>query len=137
MLCANTSFLNLRRCQAPWLDFINSANYARVCIAVNSGSFPVSFKIENGEISATWIEPGGALSGGTYTAKLAGTVSGSTIRGSYTRKKNENNPIALLELSGNIDNLFMGFTSEDAEKINLISTKLENDFSLCLSRQKP
>ncbi|MEJ2417711.1 MAG: hypothetical protein P8Y45_12445 [Exilibacterium sp.] len=95
-----------------------------------SGSYPVSLKINDGQISATWDELGG-----TYTAELVGTVSGSTIKGNYVHKRNGDRPRTVIDIGDDKSKTFIGFVSEDAREINLISTNLKDDFSLCLSRQ--
>lgn len=99
------------------------------------GIYPVLVKIDSGKISASWNEPGGALLGGNYLAELAGEVSGSTIKGTYTRRKVDGSPSTLLGMGGNTNLSVIGFLSGNAKTINLVSTSLNNDFSLHLTRK--
>jgi len=103
-----------------------------------SNTYPTTITIDKDAINATWSEPvqGLGLVGGSYEAELRGKVSGSTFEGIYTRKKNDNSPNTLLGLSGNISQSCIGYISEDSNQINLISTKLKDDFSLCFIRVK-
>lgn len=101
-----------------------------------SNSYPTTITIEKDIIKATWVEPVGALSLSSYTAELKGKVSGSTFEGKYTRKRNESSPNTLLTLVGDLDQLSIGYISDDGNEIKLASPKLKDSFSLYLSRPK-
>jgi tetratricopeptide (TPR) repeat protein len=101
-----------------------------------SGTYPMTIKIENDLLKASWVEAVGALGGGTYTVELTGKVSGSTFDGAYARKRNEGSPSTLLGLSGNTNQACIGYFSEKDREIKLVSKKLKDNFSLCLSQKK-
>ncbi|WP_299195577.1 hypothetical protein [uncultured Amphritea sp.] len=102
-----------------------------------SNTYPTTITIENDAIKATWSETSLGLGGNsTYEAELNGEVSGSTFKGKYTRKKKDNSPNTLLGLAGNTSQSCIAYISNDDNQINLISTKLKDDFSLCLTRAK-
>jgi tetratricopeptide (TPR) repeat protein len=101
-----------------------------------SGTYPMTIKIENDLLKASWVEAVGALGGGTYTVELTGKVSGSTFDGAYARKRSEGSPSTLLGLSGNTNQACIGYFSEKDREIKLVSKKLKDNFSLCLSQKK-
>lgn len=101
-----------------------------------SGTYPMTIKIDNDLLKASWVETAGALGGGAYTAELTGKVSGSTFDGTYTRKRNESSPNTLLGLGGNTNQACIGYFSQKDREIKLVSKKLKDSFSLCLSQQK-
>lgn len=101
-----------------------------------SNTYSTNITIEKDIIKATWNEPARALGGSSYEAELKGKVSGSTFEGKYTRMKSDNSPNTLLGLSGNTSQVCIGYISDDGTQIKIISTKLKDDFSLCLSRPK-
>lgn len=101
-----------------------------------NGTYPLTIKIDNGLIKAIWTEASVALDGIAYTVELVGKVSGSTIDGIYTRKRNDGSPNTLLGLSVNKNQQCIGYFREDEKEIKLISKKLKDDFSLCLSQYK-
>jgi tetratricopeptide (TPR) repeat protein len=98
-----------------------------------SGTYPMTIKIDNDLLKASWVETAGALGGGTYTVELTGKVSGSTFDGTYARKRNESSPSTLLGLDGNTNQACIGYFSEKDREIKLVSKELKNNFSLCLS----
>ena len=99
-------------------------------------SYQTTIQIENNELEAILIEPGGLVLRGTYTARLTGDVSGSTFSGSYTRKFDGDGRNTILETAGNLNKSCIGYLSEDKQKFKLISPKHKDDFSLILSRLK-
>lgn len=101
-----------------------------------NGVYPTTIKIDNDLIKISWIEAAGLLGGSDYTIELVGKVSGSSINGTYTRKRNESSPNTLIGSSGNTTKEFIGYLSEKDNEISLISKKLKDDFSLILSRHK-
>ena len=99
-------------------------------------SFLTNIEISNGKLEASWEEPASAPGGSTYTAKLSGSVSGSTFLGQYTRKENRDSPNTFLGSRGDTSNKCIGFISDDGDKLTLIGPKINDDFSLSLSRTK-
>ena len=98
--------------------------------------FLTNIEIHNDKLEASWEETASLLSGSTYTAKLSGSISGSTFSGQYARKKSGGVQTALLDLAGYTSNNCIGFVSDDGDKLTLIARKMNDDFSLCLSRKK-
>jgi len=101
-----------------------------------SNTYPTTITIEKDTIKATWVEPVGGLSSGSYEAELKGKVSGSTFEGKYTRRKDDNSPNTLLGFAGNTTQSCIGYIADDGTQIKLTSTKLKDDFSLVLLRPK-
>ena len=99
-------------------------------------SFLTNIEISNGKLEASWEEPASTSGGSTYTAKLSGSVSGSTFLGQYTRKENGDSPNTFLGSRGDTSNKCIGFISDDGDKLTLIGPKINDDFSLSLSRTK-
>ncbi len=100
------------------------------------GSFLTKITINNEKLEASWDEPASALGGSIYTAKLTGSVSGSSFSGQYIRKINGDSPNTFTVLGGNTSNTCIGFISDDGDKLTLIAPKVNDDFSLFLSRTK-
>ena len=98
------------------------------------GSFETKISIIDDKMESTWEEPAFALGGSKYSVKLTGSVSGSTFSGQYTRKSIEETPRGLLGLVGNTSMTCIGFVSDNRGKLTIIATKLEDDFSMYLSR---
>jgi hypothetical protein len=93
--------------------------------------------IVSGVMKATWVESAGLLSGVSSTSELVGKVSGSTFEGKFTRKKNDSTQESLLTgLRENTNQSCIGYISEDGNQIIITSSKLEDDFSLNLSKTK-
>lgn len=95
---------------------------------------PTTATIKNNMLEASWIEPAGAWDKHTYTSRLRGNVSGSTFSGTFTKKRNEESPSTLLGLPRNTNINCIGYISEEGEKLNILSSRLKDDFSLILSR---
>lgn len=100
-----------------------------------SNIYPTTIVIENDLITATWVEQlfGG---GSSVTVELVGKVIGSTFEGKYTRKRDKISPDPILGLGENTNQSCIGYISEDGTKIELISSKFKDNFSLCLSKPK-
>ena len=98
--------------------------------------YPTTITIEKNIMKAIWVEPSGALGGGSYEAELKGKVSGSTFEGKYIRKRDDNSLNTVLSFTGDIDQSCIGYVSDDGNQFNLISTELKDNFSLCLIRPK-
>jgi len=94
-----------------------------------------SFKISNDRLSATWQESAGFRNEYSYTVEINGKVSGSTFAGSYTRKNDSGRqPVTLLSVSSNKNVSCIGYATDGGNKVNIISSKLKDDFSLSLSK---
>lgn len=99
-----------------------------------SSVYPTTITLEDELINITWIDSAPSLAGGEYIVRLVGEVTGSTISCKYTRERTTNSPSTLLGIAGNTSKQCMGYISVRTGKIELYSTKLEDDFFLCLSR---
>ncbi|MFT6538560.1 MAG: tetratricopeptide (TPR) repeat protein [Thalassolituus sp.] len=91
--------------------------------------------VSNHKLEAFWEEPASALGGSKYSVKLIGSVSGSSFSGQYSKKLIGDRPNTLLGLAGNTSNTCIGFVSDSGNKITLIASKVNDDFSLFLSRK--
>ncbi len=90
--------------------------------------------ISNHKLEASWEEPASALGENKYSVNLIGFVSGSSFAGQYTKKLIADSPNTLLGLAGNTSNTCIGVVSDNGNKLTLIASKLNDDFSLFLSR---
>ncbi|MFL1452882.1 tetratricopeptide repeat protein [Marinobacter sp. GN3S48] len=102
-----------------------------------NGVYPMTIKIDKSVIEANWIEAVVALDGNVaYTAELSAKVSGSTIEGTYTRKRSDGRPSSLLGLDSPTNQAFIGHLSNGKNEISLMSKNFKDNFKLSLSRQK-
>ena len=92
--------------------------------------------INNQKLEASWEESASALGGRKYSVKLTGSVSGSSFLGQYTRKLSGDDSVTILGLAGNITTTCLGFVSDEGSKLTLMASKVSDDFSLSLSREK-
>lgn len=100
------------------------------------GRFPVTITITDNKLDASWEEPIQS-NNGTYSASLTGTVSGASFSGVYSRKPNKEKANSLLGLGiATTSNACIGFISDNKENFTLISPKLNDDFSLCFSKNR-
>ncbi len=102
------------------------------------GVIQIEIAINNNKLEASWEEPTSAMGGSQYSVKLTGSVSGSSFSGQYTKKMIGDSPNTLLGLTMNTSNsnTCIGFVSDDGDELTLIATKVNDTFSLCLSRAK-
>ncbi|QYJ98881.1 hypothetical protein K0J45_06530 [Shewanella alkalitolerans] len=91
--------------------------------------------LSNNKLEASWEEPALTLGGNKYSVKLVGSVSGSSFSGQYTRKLIGDRPNSLLGLAGNTSNACIGFVSDQGNELTLIASRVNDDFSLSLSRK--
>lgn len=99
----------------------------------------VNVRVNDGRLEASWQESAGGLAGlagEPDTAKLTGSVSGSTFCGLYWRGESGDKPNTLLALGGKVNKSCLGLLDEEKEKLLVISTKVDDEFSVNLSRKK-
>jgi tetratricopeptide (TPR) repeat protein len=91
----------------------------------------VDIVIKGNDLEAKWNE---TTSNTVYTVTLTGKITGATFSGKYTKKSNSDSPNLLMNLAS--DKTCIGYLSDEKDGINLFSLKLNDDFSLLLSRKK-
>lgn len=96
----------------------------------------ITLNSSNKIINTAWKESIGALSPELYKVELTGSISGSTFRGRYKRKKESDGQYAgLLSISNNNDVACLGFVSDDGKILNIISENHKDDFSLRMNKK--
>jgi len=91
----------------------------------------VNIIIKDDELEAKWDE---TTRDTLYKVTLTGKVNGATFTGKYTKKSNSDSPNLLMSLAK--DKTCIAYLSDERDQINLFSSKLNEDFSLQLSRKK-
>jgi hypothetical protein len=102
-----------------------------------NGVHPTTITIDKGVIGVSWVEEVGSLGGNViYTVDLSAKVSGSTIEGTYIRKRSESGPGLLLGLDGALNKEIIGYLSNEKKDIRLMSKSFQDNFDVFLSRYK-
>lgn len=100
------------------------------------GKFPATVTIVSNRIEIKWTEVEMGLGKTAYMTKVVGKVSGSTVDGIYSRKKQEGSVDTVLGIETNKNIECIGYVSENGSKIKVISKSFNDGFDLCLSRKR-
>lgn len=97
----------------------------------------VSIKINGGSVSASWTKTLDGLGGSsTWKFSIAGSVSGSTIDGIYTRESVDGRPSSILGLNRSGGEAFVAYLAGGGDEIVFLSKEPKQIISLIMKRER-